>query len=216
MKTLLIAEIAQAHEGSLGNALAYIDAVADAGANAVKFQCHDCDPNDEMPAGYDLPQDSTRRDYWQRTGFVGYQWTILSNHARERGLQFGVTPFSIEALELVADRCDFIKIARQFYCCELHRAACTHNTTVIATGGGMNSMGLGLNEYNPSLHLGISDHSATIWPSLAAVAKGATICEVHCCWDRRQFGPDSKFSITIDELAQLAEGIRSIESSSNP
>ena len=39
-KCYIIAEIAQAHDGSLGLAHAYIDAIADAGADAVKFQMH--------------------------------------------------------------------------------------------------------------------------------------------------------------------------------
>ena len=39
-KALIIAEIAQAHDGSLGVAHAYIDAVAEAGVDAVKFQTH--------------------------------------------------------------------------------------------------------------------------------------------------------------------------------
>ena len=36
----IIAEIAQAHEGSLGIAHSYIDALADTGVHAVKFQTH--------------------------------------------------------------------------------------------------------------------------------------------------------------------------------
>ena len=36
----IIGEIAQAHDGSLGTAHAYIDAVASTGADAVKFQTH--------------------------------------------------------------------------------------------------------------------------------------------------------------------------------
>ncbi len=39
-QTLVVAEIGQAHDGSLGIAHSYIDAVADAGADAVKFQTH--------------------------------------------------------------------------------------------------------------------------------------------------------------------------------
>ena len=37
---LIIAEIAQAHDGSLGMVHAYIDAVAKTGCNAIKFQTH--------------------------------------------------------------------------------------------------------------------------------------------------------------------------------
>ena len=39
-RCFIIAEIAQAHDGSLGAAHAYIDAVAEAGADAIKFQTH--------------------------------------------------------------------------------------------------------------------------------------------------------------------------------
>jgi len=36
----IVAEIAQAHDGSLGTVHAYIDAVAKTGADAIKFQTH--------------------------------------------------------------------------------------------------------------------------------------------------------------------------------
>ena len=37
---LIIAEIVQAHEGSIGIAHSYIDALKNTGVNAVKFQTH--------------------------------------------------------------------------------------------------------------------------------------------------------------------------------
>ena len=36
-KPFIIAEIAQSHEGSLGQALAFVDIAADCGADAIKF-----------------------------------------------------------------------------------------------------------------------------------------------------------------------------------
>ena len=39
-KCLIIGEVAQSHDGSLGTAHAFIDAIAKAGADAVKFQTH--------------------------------------------------------------------------------------------------------------------------------------------------------------------------------
>ena len=36
----IVAEVAQAHDGSLGTAHAFIDACACAGADAIKFQTH--------------------------------------------------------------------------------------------------------------------------------------------------------------------------------
>lgn len=39
-RCLMIAEVAQAHDGSLGMAHAYIDAAKSVGADMVKFQMH--------------------------------------------------------------------------------------------------------------------------------------------------------------------------------
>ena len=37
---IIVGEVAQSHDGSLGQAHAFIDAIAAAGADAVKFQTH--------------------------------------------------------------------------------------------------------------------------------------------------------------------------------
>ncbi|MGN6800173.1 MAG: N-acetylneuraminate synthase family protein, partial [Gaiellaceae bacterium] len=58
--------------------------------------------------------------------------------------------------------------------------------------------------------VGLSDHSGTIYPSLAAVALGASVIEVHLTLSRAMFGPDVPSSVTPDELAQLVEGVRLI------
>jgi len=61
--------------------------------------------------------------------------------------------------------------------------------------------------------IGLSDHSGTIYPSIAAVALGATYIETHVVFDRRMFGPDSASSLTIDETILMVDGIRFIETS---
>lgn len=100
----VIAEVAQAHDGSLGNAHAYIDAAADAGADAVKFQTHIADaestPGEPWRVKFS-PQDETRYEYWKRMEFTEEQWRGLADHARERGLIFLATPFSYEAIDLL-------------------------------------------------------------------------------------------------------------------
>ena len=58
---------------------------------------------------------------------------------------------------------------------------------------------------------GLSDHSGTIYPGIAAVALGASVVEAHITFDRRMFGPDAKASLTVDEFTQLAAGIRFME-----
>ena len=58
-----------------------------------------------------------------------------------------------------------------------------------------------------------SPHSGKIYPSIAATALGAEILEFHAIFDRRQFGPDSKSSLEIDEIKTLVEGVNYISSS---
>lgn len=103
---LTIAEVGLAHEGSLGAAHAYIDAAADCGVSAVKFQTHIASEESTSAERFRVkvfPQDATRYDYWVRTGFSKAQWLELAAHARERGLAFLSSPFSNLAVEWLID-----------------------------------------------------------------------------------------------------------------
>src|ERR1022692_82092 len=84
---LIVAEVAQAHDGSLGTAHAFIDAIANAGADAVKFQTHiaaaESTPAEPWRVKFS-PQDATRYDYWRRMEFTEEQWAGLRKHAVER------------------------------------------------------------------------------------------------------------------------------------
>lgn len=101
---LIIAEVGQAHEGSLGNALAYIDAAATAGADAIKFQTHiaaaESTPGEPWRVKFSA-QDETRFDYWKRMEFTPGQWAILARRAAEKGLFFLSSAFSFEAVDLL-------------------------------------------------------------------------------------------------------------------
>jgi N-acetylneuraminate synthase len=59
--------------------------------------------------------------------------------------------------------------------------------------------------------VGLSDHSGTIYPGLAAVTLGIEVLELHVAFSREMFGPDVPASVTTGELNQLVEGIRFIE-----
>ena len=101
---LLIGEVAQAHDGSLGMAHAYIDAVAAAGAEAVKFQTHIARAESSAQEPFRVrfsQQDETRFDYWKRMEFTDEQWAGLAQHARDKGLLFLSSPFSEEAADLL-------------------------------------------------------------------------------------------------------------------
>ena len=101
---VVIAEVAQAHDGSLGLAHAHIDAAAEAGADIVKFQTHIASAESTLAEPWRVKfsrQDETRYDYWRRMEFTKEQWVGLREHARECGLQFLSTPFSPEAVKLL-------------------------------------------------------------------------------------------------------------------
>ncbi len=103
--TFIIAEVAQAHDGSLGYAHSFIDAVADSGADAVKFQTHIANAESTLDEPFRAAlsgQDATRWDYWRRMEFSPTQWLNLANHANRRGLIFLSSAFSPEAVNLLA------------------------------------------------------------------------------------------------------------------
>ncbi len=100
----IIAEIAQAHEGSLGIAHSYIDALADTGVDAVKFQVHIAEAESSSLEQFRVNfsyEDATRFDYWQRMEFTAEQWAGLKAHCEEKGLEFLASPFSVAAVELL-------------------------------------------------------------------------------------------------------------------
>ena len=104
-RCLIIGEVAQSHDGSLGMAHAFIDAIADAGADAVKFQTHiaaeESTPGEPWRVKFSR-QDASRYDYWRRMEFTREQWAGLKAHCDERDVLFMSTPFSELAVEWLA------------------------------------------------------------------------------------------------------------------
>ncbi|MBJ7880574.1 N-acetylneuraminate synthase family protein [Gelidibacter salicanalis] len=102
--TLIIAEIAQAHDGSLGMAHAYIDALAKTGVDAIKFQTHIADAESSSFEPFRIKfskQDKSRFDYWKRMEFTLEQWKELKAHCDIVGLEFMSSPFSNAAVDLL-------------------------------------------------------------------------------------------------------------------
>jgi len=248
---MVIAEVGQAHDGSFGLAHAFIDAIAKAGADAVKFQTHiahaESTPGEPWRVKFSL-QDASRYDYWKRMQFTEDQWFALRQHASACGIKFGSSPFSLQAAHLLKRvGIDFWKVAsgeignRPM----LEFMAETGTPTIISTGMspvvevddvvrlfqayrmpitvlqctsaypcppekiGLNVIPLFRERYGCAV--GLSDHSGSIYPGLAASAMGIDVLEVHVTLSREMPGPDVPASITTAELMQLIQGIRIIE-----
>ncbi|OOY85821.1 N-acetylneuraminate synthase [Solemya velum gill symbiont] len=100
----IIGEIAQNHDGSLGMCHAYIDALADEGVHAIKFQTHIASEESTLDEPFRIKfshQDDTRYEYWRRMEFTESRWQGLKQHADERGIEFMSTPFSTKAVEML-------------------------------------------------------------------------------------------------------------------
>lgn len=100
----IIAEIAQAHDGSLGIAHSYIDALAETGVHAVKFQTHIAYAESSVHEPFRVKfsyEDATRYDYWKRMEFTAEQWAGIKSHCEEKGLEFISSPFSCAAVDLL-------------------------------------------------------------------------------------------------------------------
>ncbi|MCK0180171.1 N-acetylneuraminate synthase family protein [Flavobacteriaceae bacterium S0862] len=104
MSVKLIAEIAQAHNGSLATAHRYIDALATTGIDAIKFQTHIAEAESSIYEPFRIKfskQDKTRFDYWKRMEFSLEQWISLKQHCDDVGLEFMSSPFSNAAVDLL-------------------------------------------------------------------------------------------------------------------
>ncbi len=256
-RCFVVAEVAQAHDGSLGLAHAYIDAVARTGADAIKFQTHIAEAESTPAEPWRVKfsrQDASRFDYWKRMEFSLEQWRDLHAHAREAGLVFISSPFSRQSADLLleigvpawkiasgetthGDLLDYlietglpiIVSTGMSYLTEIDRVVeqiqgkgsplailqCTSVYPCPPEKIGLNLLASFRDRYQ--CHVGLSDHSATIFPGLAAATLGADMVELHVTLSREMFGPDVSSSVTSAELAELVRGIRFVETmAANP
>ncbi|MDT0688598.1 N-acetylneuraminate synthase family protein [Salegentibacter sp. F188] len=102
----IIAEIGQAHEGSLGLALSYIDALAETGVDAVKFQVHIADAESSIHEPFRVKfsqQDYSRFEYWKRMEFSPEHWKLIKTRCDEQEVEFLASPFSNDAVDLLEE-----------------------------------------------------------------------------------------------------------------
>jgi len=255
MKTFILAEVGQAHDGSLGILHSYIDTLSQAGVDAVKFQMHiaEAESSEYEPFRVEFSyEDNSRYDYWKRMEFSLEQWHEIKKHCDDVGVEFVCSPFSNMAVDWLIDLNvqkykigsgevgNFLmleKIAKtgkeiilssgmssfneldetirflKPYGGKLSILQCTTKYPTSAEDVGLNVISELKEKYD--FPIGLSDHSSTIYPSLSAVSIGAEILEFHVIFDKKMFGPDSKSSLTIDEVKQLVQGVRFIEKSLN-
>jgi N,N'-diacetyllegionaminate synthase len=245
---LVIAEIGNNHDGSVRQAERLIEAAAEAGADAVKFQSHIAEaemlPSTPTPPHFDEP----RWEFTKRMELSKDDHVRLKAFAEERGLVFFSSPFSVEAVELLEEvGVPAYKIASGELTNPplLEAVAATGKPVLLSSGmsgledveraaatlrtNGSDLLVLQCTSNYPcppelvnlramatlgerlGAPYGLSDHTAGVWTSVAAVALGASAVEKHFTLSKRLYGPDHHSSLTPEELAQLVEGVRTVE-----
>jgi N,N'-diacetyllegionaminate synthase len=241
----IIAEVANAHDGSLGFAHSFIDAAASTGVNAIKFQTHIADAESTLDEPFRVKfsfQDDTRYGYWKRLEFTAEQWAGLAAHAKEKGLTFLSSAFSPAAVDLLnrigvpawkVGSGEFrstklldamIRTGKPLLYstgmsswAEIDEAAahfrargaafgifqCTSKYPTALPEVGLNVLGEMERRYH--CPVGLSDHSGSVWPGIAAMARGVHMLEAHITFDRMMFGPDVPASLTVQEFRTLTE-----------
>ncbi|MFI6491024.1 N-acetylneuraminate synthase family protein [Streptomyces sp. NPDC050564] len=98
----VIGEIGINHNGDLDNAIALIDAAAEAGCDAVKFQKRTpeiCTPRDQWDIERDTPWGRmTYIDYRHRVEFGEDEYRAIDEYCRKRGIDWFASPWDTEAV----------------------------------------------------------------------------------------------------------------------
>lgn len=101
---LVIAEVGINHDGDIGRAMKMVDAVADAGGEIVKFQCHiaemEMTPTDMKPGEL---SDESLWDIIKRCELSESEERKIQAHCKDKGLIYLSTPFSREAADRLHD-----------------------------------------------------------------------------------------------------------------
>src|SRR5579862_6539884 len=104
---IFIAEASSNHGRDLSRARAFVDAAADAGCDAVKFQLFKIDRMFAPEILAKSPKHRARQEWELPLDHLG----PLAEHCSARKIQFSCTPFYLEAVRELAPFVDFYKVA---------------------------------------------------------------------------------------------------------
>jgi sialic acid synthase SpsE len=175
---IFIAEASSNHDRDLGRALAFVDAAADAGCDAVKFQLFKID---RMFAPEILSRSEKHR--------ARRQWELplahlgpLAERCLARGIQFSCTPFYLEAVEELRPFVAFYKVASYELLVTPLLEACAATGKPVVLSTGMATMDEIAAAANTLKRAGATDvtllHCVSAYPTPAAEANLAAIAAI--------------------------------------
>jgi len=223
MKTTIIAEIGQNHNGDMALARELIQAAQASGADVAKFQVYD--------AVALFPREGNDWfEYNCKTELTQAQLHQLADECARVGIEFMASVFDVERIRwLEALGVKRYKVAsRSVQESALIEALCQTGKPLlvslglwteadfpaISSAGGVGFLycvsryptaleDLHLAQVDFTRYAGFSDHSIGIDAAQIALARGARVLEKHFTLDKQMFGPDHAGSMTPDELAAI-------------
>jgi N-acetylneuraminate synthase len=176
--SFFIAEASSNHDRDLGRALAFVDAAAAAGCDAVKFQLFKID---RMFAPEILSRSEKHR--------ARRQWELplahlapLAERCRARGVQFSCTPFYLEAVAELRPYVSFYKVASYELLVTPLLEACAATGKPVVLSTGMATMEEIATAANTLKRAGASDitllHCVSAYPTPAGEANLSAIAAI--------------------------------------
>ena len=104
MSTFIIAEIGINHNGDMGIVKKLIDAAADSGCDAVKFQKRTIDvvyTKKDLDRPRESPWGTTNREQKNGLEFTASQYDEIDSYCRERGIEWFASAWDLESQEFL-------------------------------------------------------------------------------------------------------------------
>ncbi len=226
MRTEIIAEIGQNHNGDIGLAKDLIKAAKQSGADVAKFQVYSArnlfPPKSENPwFEYNCLTELKRDDVYR-----------LADYCAEIGIEFMASVFDLERLEwLESVNVKRYKLASRSVSDSklISGLVVTGKPIIVSLGmwagegfpniespGGVDFLycvskyptppsELRLSKVDFGKYAGFSDHTVGITAACASFVRGARILEKHLTLDQAAYGPDHSCSMTPAELVRINE-----------
>lgn len=223
LKSEIIAEIGQNHNGDMRLACDMIGSAKKNGADAVKFQLYNA--RELFPV-----ENNPWFDYNRRTELSREQVIMLSGECKKAGIEFFASVFDTERVAWLEDiGVRRYKVAsRSIYNKDLLDCLCRTGKPLLVSLGMWKGEGfpridneagvdflycipkypapfseVKLGSVDFMKYAGLSDHTKGLSCAIAALSRGAKIIEKHFTLNRDMFGPDHACSMDPDELRTL-------------